>query len=198
MKAIETIYKGYRFRSRLEARWAVFFDALGIWWEYEPEGMVLSDGSYYLPDFFLIDMNCYFEVKRPGIQGMAEGKEAIRKISDGMESGDWAGLICFGDPMDDNVRIFCQEVDDGGAGPYSEYVTIGIHPDRLIPYLFAHRDRRGREFYTAFDEENGRRIPMATGEYGKYKYGDFVGEEVSRARLLARQVRFEHGEVIRL
>ena len=39
---------------------------------------------------------------------------------------------------------------------------------------------------------------MATGEYGKYKYGDFVGEEVSRARLLARQVRFEHGEVIRL
>ena len=28
--AIETKYKGYRFRSRLEARWAVFFDALGI------------------------------------------------------------------------------------------------------------------------------------------------------------------------
>ena len=30
MKAIETEYNGYRFRSRLEARWAVFFDALGI------------------------------------------------------------------------------------------------------------------------------------------------------------------------
>lgn len=30
MKAIETRYKGYRFRSRLEARWAVFFDALGL------------------------------------------------------------------------------------------------------------------------------------------------------------------------
>jgi hypothetical protein len=28
IKAIETSYKGYRFRSRLEARWAVFFDAL--------------------------------------------------------------------------------------------------------------------------------------------------------------------------
>ena len=26
IKAIETYYKGYRFRSRLEARWAVFFD----------------------------------------------------------------------------------------------------------------------------------------------------------------------------
>ena len=34
MKPIETEYKGYRFRSRLEARWAVFFDALNIKWEY--------------------------------------------------------------------------------------------------------------------------------------------------------------------
>jgi hypothetical protein len=30
--AIPTRYKGYHFRSRLEARWAVFFDALGIKW----------------------------------------------------------------------------------------------------------------------------------------------------------------------
>ena len=53
MKPIETRYKGYRFRSRLEARWAVFFDTLGIEWEYEPEGFELSDGSRYLPDFLL-------------------------------------------------------------------------------------------------------------------------------------------------
>ena len=51
MKVIETEYKGYRFRSRLEARWAVFFDACGVRWEYEPEGIILSDGSWYLPDF---------------------------------------------------------------------------------------------------------------------------------------------------
>ena len=51
MKAIQTEYKGYLFRSRLEARWAVFFDAFGISWEYEPEGIVLSDGSFYLPLF---------------------------------------------------------------------------------------------------------------------------------------------------
>lgn len=40
-KAVQTEYKGYLFRSRLEARWAVFFDTLGIQWEYEPEGIVL-------------------------------------------------------------------------------------------------------------------------------------------------------------
>lgn len=50
IKAIETTYAGCLFRSRLEARWAVFFDALGITWEYEPEGFETSSG-WYLPDF---------------------------------------------------------------------------------------------------------------------------------------------------
>src|SRR5262245_3495425 len=36
IQPIETIYRGYRFRSRLEARWAVFFQTLGVPWEYEP------------------------------------------------------------------------------------------------------------------------------------------------------------------
>lgn len=36
--AIPTTYKGVTFRSKLEARWAVFFDTLGIEWEYEPQG----------------------------------------------------------------------------------------------------------------------------------------------------------------
>ncbi len=34
MQAIETIYNGERFRSRLEARWAVFFDTLGVKYLY--------------------------------------------------------------------------------------------------------------------------------------------------------------------
>lgn len=67
MKAIETRYKGYRFRSRLEARWAVFFDALKIGWEYEPEGYELKDGTRYLPDFKLLDTgqvpDIYIEIK---------------------------------------------------------------------------------------------------------------------------------------
>ena len=52
IKPIETVYNGYRFRSRLEARWAVFFDVLEIEYDYEPEGFDL-DGLWYLPDFWL-------------------------------------------------------------------------------------------------------------------------------------------------
>lgn len=53
IKPIETEYAGYKFRSRLEARWAVFFDACGVDWEYEPQGYTLQDGTKYLPDFLL-------------------------------------------------------------------------------------------------------------------------------------------------
>lgn len=63
IKPIQTEYKGYLFRSRLEARWAVFFDAVEIKYEYEPEGFKLSDGTMYLPDFYLSESKSFFEVK---------------------------------------------------------------------------------------------------------------------------------------
>ena len=49
MNAIETIYRGARFRSRLEARWAAFFDLVSWRWEYEP-----IDLNGYIPDFVLM------------------------------------------------------------------------------------------------------------------------------------------------
>ncbi len=43
---IPTTYRGVRFRSRLEARWAAFMDALRWPWVYEP-----TDLCSYIPDF---------------------------------------------------------------------------------------------------------------------------------------------------
>ena len=74
IKAIETYYDGHFFRSRLEARWAVFFNACGVKWEYEAQGYDLGNGIYYLPDFLLHgvvfnhggyrrDQDLYVEVK---------------------------------------------------------------------------------------------------------------------------------------
>lgn len=60
MKAIETVYNGYRFRSRLEARWAVFFDELGIEYRYEFEGYNLN-GIRYLPDFWFPEQEFFPE-----------------------------------------------------------------------------------------------------------------------------------------
>jgi hypothetical protein len=51
--AIPTLYAGVLFRSRTEARWALFWDQLGIKWEYEPQGFVTTAGVPYLPDFIV-------------------------------------------------------------------------------------------------------------------------------------------------
>lgn len=48
IKAIPTTYAGINFRSRLEAKWAAFFDLAGFEWEYEPFDL---DG--WTPDFLL-------------------------------------------------------------------------------------------------------------------------------------------------
>ena len=69
IKPIETYYNGFRFRSRLEARWAVFFDALGVEYEYEPEGFELPSGARYLPDF---RVKCY------GTRGGAWSHDAVK------------------------------------------------------------------------------------------------------------------------
>lgn len=62
ISAITTEYGGFKFRSRTEARWAIFFDALCIPWEYEKEGYEIA-GVRYLPDFWLPTINMFAEVK---------------------------------------------------------------------------------------------------------------------------------------
>jgi hypothetical protein len=72
LRPIDTTYKGYKFRSRLEARWAVFFDALGLKWQYEVEGFNLSNGERYLPDFKVsgtLNITNWYEVKPNGEKG---------------------------------------------------------------------------------------------------------------------------------
>lgn len=68
MKVIPTNYGGVLFRSRLEAKWALFFDLVGVRREYEAEGFELDDGTRYLPDFVLrySDGWCYAEIKPSG------------------------------------------------------------------------------------------------------------------------------------
>jgi len=56
--AIPTLYRGRMYRSRLEARWAAFFDRLGWAYEYEP-----FDMGKWSPDFLLTDADTLVEVK---------------------------------------------------------------------------------------------------------------------------------------
>ena len=61
---IQTEYNGTVYRSRTEARWAVFFTIAEIEFQYEPEGFDLG-GINYLPDFWLPRLGLFVEVKPP-------------------------------------------------------------------------------------------------------------------------------------
>jgi hypothetical protein len=118
IKAIETRYAGCRFRSRLEARWAVFFDACDIKWEYEPEGFVLDDGTKYLPDFLLTfgtGETLWCEVKPPNSD--------ITKSIKFCESSDNDIMILDGPP---ELKIYNIH---GSFRKYDHSSEIGSQPD---------------------------------------------------------------------
>jgi hypothetical protein len=101
IKAIETHYKGFKFRSRTEARWAIFFEAAGIRFEYEPQGYVV-DGQPYLPDFWLPDAKMWMEVK--GDAPTPEEGALCAKLA--AQSG-FACLLAVGAPRRDGGIAIC-------------------------------------------------------------------------------------------
>ena len=92
MNAIETWYNGTLYKSRLEAKWAVFMTLIGVKFQYEPEGYALSDGVWYLPDFWLPDMECWIEIK-----GQIPTEEEQRKMELLVEDSQKNGYIFYGE-----------------------------------------------------------------------------------------------------
>lgn len=104
-KAIETRYKNCRFRSRLEARWAVFLDAVKVPWEYEKEGFSLPSGAY-LPDFWISNpmpewpyAGYWLEIK-PSNVSAADLAAAQQKMAELTESTKHTSHILCGTPED--------------------------------------------------------------------------------------------------
>ena len=80
MKAVETTYGRTLFRSRLEARYAAFFDALSWQWTYEA-----AIGHRYLPDF-VIGGNAPMVIEvKPAVTAQ-DYSDAITKVALGLEN----------------------------------------------------------------------------------------------------------------
>lgn len=189
MKAIDTEYHDYKFRSRLEARWAVFFDACGVKWEYEPEGFDLGDGIYYLPDFLLHDVlfrdsdiphDLWVEVK--GQMTADDAKKIIKFASNHwVESEDDfiidnPTLIVTNIPDGDDVTYFMRNLAYGGDEPY--------------PFNFALIDG---DYFAAFPYINKQGCLVIADDNYRCA-GGHDDDATAEAYRLARQARFEHGE----
>src|SRR5215212_2705768 len=62
IESIETFYNDICFRSRLEARWAIFWDSLKVTYEYEPRKFDFGE-IRYIPDFWLPEQQKWVEIK---------------------------------------------------------------------------------------------------------------------------------------
>jgi hypothetical protein len=221
-RAIETVFKNYRFRSRLEARWAVFFDALGLKWEYEPEGFDL-DGVWYLPDFRVKTPqgeDIWYEIKPKGVTSddkftlfaykmhafakhrfLAEADEATRQRFAAIPDDMWdvnstRCNLLSGDPLD--------VLEDHIACPRCGV----IQEEREFVSTFA----CGDEWYVGChdcDAETpcGGENPSEKGFLGVecYPHKGYVVTDIAEwrhiekhklkaAAIAARRARFEHGE----
>ncbi len=110
INAIPTRYAGVEFRSRLEAKWAAFFDLLEWKWEYEPIDL---DG--YIPDFVINKR--LIEVK-PALK-FTDYRDAQEKID---ESG-WTGKASvvgaiIGEIGDGSLCFGVERLDETTGNPY--------------------------------------------------------------------------------
>lgn len=167
IKAIQTEYNGYLFRSRLEARYAVFLHSLHIRWEYEVEGFILDNGEWYLPDFYLPDFDggMWMEVKPTYFS--EQEKERCRLLCLGTKKSVW---LANGTPNFTVYEVFYFDeqlgVIEGDGMPNADQAE---HENRMYSM-------------TGYGE---------AGQIIEAKFRHLVGDTLSNAVLEARQARFE-------
>jgi hypothetical protein len=178
IKAISTRYNGYLMRSRLEARWATFFDALDIKWEYETEGFQF-DGYSYLPDFYLPGLGIWCEIK-----GVLDGSKAL-ELANAFRLNDKAICVVVGTPGDEKIYFYGWDTCENGSGAYEDNdskwmiatngkATLNVHPKDHTIYS---------------DSECSIYLPLLNMPESSISY-----YQIKRAILTARSARFEHGD----
>ena len=190
IKAIQTEYKGYLFRSRLEARWAVFFDACGVQWEYEPEGYDLGNGILYLPDFLLHNVagraygDLFVEVK--GNMTHNDSKKIKRFIEIGMQNPNEYGksktaILLVGNIPEGETMI--DIINDIGCKAYDDHHGLSMYNFESIDgdYFAAHPGVNKNGRFELFGDDCNYLCDMDV-------------DKTAKAYRLARQARFEHGE----
>ena len=172
IKAIETEYDGHRFRSRVEARWAVFFNVIGLKYEYEIEGYQMGE-LRYLPDFYIPSLNRWFEIK-----GKPLSETDIKKCEEFCRRLDNENIkfsVLIGSP--DNCAVRLREF-------FGILEYVWEWPSEKLPddyRIQAPKELIESEYYSRFLK-------------GLWVVPDKTEEEVAVAAIAAGKARFEFGE----
>jgi hypothetical protein len=212
IKAIETEYRGCRFRSRLEARWAVFFDSLGWDWQYEKEGYILgwegNDNLPWLPDFEV--------TTSPHHEASMSFYAEVKGDPNFFADGSWLGRLDFGGGPPGFAHSWyrdsptCKPIVllgnipkfDGSTGdcPVFEVPTIvhkeGVHGymSEVTRHCIDFSPDNNDFFWDNIQRGNGIhtfQVSALPSRYDGHKCGD---PDVVAAVRAALGARFEHGE----
>lgn len=134
IQPIQTRYGGCLFRSRLEARWAVFLTNLGCRWLYEPEGFELPSGRY-LPDFFI-----RFREDKPHKAGWSQVAGFWLEVK-GRELSKREIELCAELSV---ATVHCTYAVAGNIG-YGEYVVYKWHPNHPTKPLIQRQPHAGAD-----------------------------------------------------
>ena len=172
LKALDTHYDGHRFRSRAEARWAVFFNSFGVAYEYEPQGYCVN-GEPYLPDFFLPELNLWLEVK--GTTPTQREQTLLKTLA--LET-EMSAILAIGPPKN---------------GPSLMYFNPGIDDESFgrAAWYFA-QDRNNESILWLCSEDYGWSCLHRADEASEKC--PTLGSRIKRAYEAAQQARFEHGQ----
>lgn len=184
IKPIQTRYAGYLFRSRLEARWAVFFDHLKLDWAYEPEGFQLPSGTFYLPDFRVMMRGhpVWFEIK-PGKDDSKQFEEFMFRAP-----RDWRGAVLNDIPDPRVVQVFPHHYYENDDRPYV-YFGDGEHPGWAdTSYQFCICQDCGEVGF----EFEARAERIGCKHLGANKHYTPAHPRILAAFAAARSARFEH------
>jgi len=194
LKPIETQYNGYKFRSRLEARWAVFFDTVGINYEYEKEGFDLGEAGWYLPDFWLPDLHRWIEIKSSDKLSKEESIKLLKfhKLINHDAERDESFCVLMGEPYHKKYKVCYRVVDAWGVCPLCGRTDLmidhGICDTNAMAYcVWCDIIERN-----VTDNENGYFHKGVVVE--KHGYSIFKNNKLLKAYNTARSARFEHGE----
>lgn len=200
LKAIETRYAGCRFRSRLEARWAVFFDHLGVKWEYEKEGYDLGAAGWYLPDFWLPEQECWVEIK-PDRPTSSDRAKFCALVDAATSSNAWHPLLVFiGTPREqphiqvyDHIPDFTLPNDVTMIADNENAVLVGCRVPACPRISFVVSLYPSLVPSALYPTMTYREYPYVTSDHLEHERG-CIWDSVRAATIAAKSARFEHGE----
>jgi hypothetical protein len=205
MRPIETEYGGRLYRSRLEARWAVFWDAMWIRFDYEPDGYSLPSG-WYLTDFLLLTVPSFtgrfgrgfwVEIKPEG----QPTRRTLRLMSELARGSGLGGFVVAGNPWPGEFEIWSFNCAQPAGGHTLQVPEEWLLCTNEVPWGRWQQDRIEAAFHAArsarfeHGQKGGHGLTRAGDVLDTIRKGPRVGGAIRRGEAIeSGQERIEGTE----